>query len=574
MKFLSLARPGLPAAARPLTMTMINLLRTLGCLLLLAGMPIGAEGAAPKNKPAATANTPVAAVPADLVVRNRHVTTFREEFLGASPADRADRARAYLLEVLASDSDTTVGVTTIAQGRKITMGRRLIFVVTPGDVDPLGQESIDDVAAAAAGRLKQVIAETAEARSGEKMLRAVLAGSVATLVWLALLWGLAWLQRRLAKVFVRLAASKVETLKLAGTFLLDRHRVIPLVLRLIALLRWLLVAMFTYEWLSFMLSRFPYTRPWAELLDGYLVGIAVDILNGIVGAIPGLGVAIAIYFLARWFISLIEGFLQRVAVGESPPRWLDAEAMPTTRRLVSLVIWLFAVAMAYPYLPGADTDAFKGLSVLLGLMVSLGASSLVGQAAAGLIVTYTRTVRVGEYVRIGEHHGTVTELGMFTTRIRTGTGQELALPNSLVTGTVIQNYSRVVQGRGFIVDTKVTIGYDTPWRQVEAMLIEAARRTAGILQEPTPRVFQTALSDYYPEYLLVAHAAAMGARPRAETMSALHRNIQDVFNEYGVQIMSPHYMADPADAKVVPLQRWYEPPAEADEARPVERGPD
>jgi small-conductance mechanosensitive channel len=311
-----------------------------------------------------------------------------------------------------------------------------------------------------------------------------------------------------------------------------------------------------------MLARFPYTRPWSERLDGYLIGVVVDILQAIVGAVPGLGVAIAIFFLARSLISLIEGFLERLAVGDSPPRWLDAEAMPTTRSLAGLVIWLFALAMAYPYLPGAETEAFKGLSVLLGLMVSLGASSLVGQAAAGLIVTYTRTIRMGEYVRVGEHEGTVTELGMFTTRIRTGTGQELALPNSLITGTTIQNYSRVVQGRGFVVDTKVTIGYDTPWRQVEAMLIEAARRTPGVLPDPAPRVFQTALSDYYPEYLLVAQATAMKAKPRAETMSALHRNIQDVFNEYGVQIMSPHYMADPAATKVVPPERWHEPPAD------------
>jgi small-conductance mechanosensitive channel len=335
---------------------------------------------------------------------------------------------------------------------------------------------------------------------------------------------------------------------------------------LVGILRWLLVTIFSYEWLSFMLSRFPYTRPWGESLNGYLIGIVVDILQAIVGAIPGLGVAIAIFLLARSLISLIDGFLERLAVGESPPRWLDAEAMPTTRNLVGMAVWLFALAMAYPYLPGAETEAFKGLSVLLGLMVSLGASSLVGQAAAGLIVTYTRTIRVGEYVRVGEHEGTVTELGMFTTRIRTGTGQELALPNSLITGTTIQNYSRAVNGRGFVVDTKVTIGYDTPWRQVEAMLIEAARRTPGILREPAPHVFQTALSDYYPEYLLVAQATAMKAKPRAETMTELHRNIQDVFNEHGVQIMSPHYMTDPAEAKVVPPQRWYEPPATRDAA--------
>jgi small-conductance mechanosensitive channel len=544
-------------------MKTLNLLRALSGVLLLACSLL--VSAASVTAPAVPGQSRAGSAPADLVVFNRYVTTFRGDFLGISPAERVERARA-ILQTLAYDTDAKVVVTSIEQGKKITIDGRYILIVIPGDVDPLGQESLDETAAATAARLKQVITETREAHSVENLIRSLAAGGVATLVWLALLWGLARLHHRFARILVRLAASKAPTLKLGGTVLLDQHHVYPMVRHLVGILRWLLVTIFSYEWLSFMLSRFPYTRPWGESLNGYLIGIVVDILQAIVGAIPGLGVAIAIFLLARSLISLIDGFLERLAVGESPPRWLDAEAMPTTRNLVGMAVWLFALAMAYPYLPGAETEAFKGLSVLLGLMVSLGASSLVGQAAAGLIVTYTRTIRVGEYVRVGEHEGTVTELGMFTTRIRTGTGQELALPNSLITGTTIQNYSRAVNGRGFVVDTKVTIGYDTPWRQVEAMLIEAARRTPGILREPAPHVFQTALSDYYPEYLLVAQATAMKAKPRAETMTELHRNIQDVFNEHGVQIMSPHYMTDPAEAKVVPPQRWYEPPATRDAA--------
>ena len=117
-----------------------------------------------------------------------------------------------------------------------------------------------------------------------------------------------------------------------------------------------------------------------------------------------------------------------------------------------------------------------------------------------------------------------------------------------------------------MVSTTVTIGYDTPWRQVEAMLIEAAGRTPGILTTPSPRVFQTALSDYYPEYCLVAQALPAGAYPRAEVVSRLHANIQDVFNEHGVQIMSPHYMSDPANDKIVPREKWYTPPAREPEA--------
>jgi small-conductance mechanosensitive channel len=174
---------------------------------------------------------------------------------------------------------------------------------------------------------------------------------------------------------------------------------------------------------------------------------------------------------------------------------------------------------------------------------------------------YTRTYRPGEYVRLGEHEGTVVEMGMFTTRLRTGLGEELTLPNSLVLGAVTKNYSRTVRGRGFILDTAVTIGYDAPWRQVHAMLIEAALRTEGVLADPAPHVFQTALSDFYVEYRVVCQALQTEPRPRAEVLSALHGNVQDVFNEHGVPIMSPHYLGDPAQEKIVPKARWYAAPA-------------
>jgi len=225
--------------------------------------------------------------------------------------------------------------------------------------------------------------------------------------------------------------------------------------------------------------------------------------------------------------------------------------------------------MAYPYIPGADTDAFKGVSVLLGLMVSVGASGIVGQAASGLILMYTRTYRPGEYVKIVEHEGTVVYLGMFTTRVRTGMGEELTLPNSMILGTATKNYSRAIPGTGFIADATVTIGYDTPWRQVHAMLAEAARRTPGVLAQPAPHVFQTALSDFYVEYRLACYAGPHDPHPRAVIISTLNQSIQDVFNEYGVQIMSPHYLGDPPEAKVVPPAKWYPAPAKPPTAPPA-----
>ena len=270
------------------------------------------------------------------------------------------------------------------------------------------------------------------------------------------------------------------------------------------------------------------------------------------GALPGLAVAVFILLMARAVIGMVTPFFDRVGRGYSTFTWLDRDTAQPTKRLFALGVWLFALAMAYPYLPGSQSQAFQGISVLLGLMVTFGGSSLFGQAASGLILMYSRTLRVGEYVRVDDHEGTVTELGSFTTKVRTGLGEELTLPNSLVLGTVVKNYSRTVKGQGYIVDTTVTIGYDTPWRQVEAMLVEAAHRTQGILDDPAPRVFQTALSDFYPEYRLVCQAIPREPRPRAAVLATLHANIQDVFNEYGVQIMSPHYLGDPRDAKVVP----------------------
>ena len=211
---------------------------------------------------------------------------------------------------------------------------------------------------------------------------------------------------------------------------------------------------------------------------------------------------------------------------------------------MSIAVWVFSLVMAYPYIPGSDSDAFKGLSVLIGLMISVGASGIVGQAASGLILMYTRTFRPGEYIRVGEHEGTVVYMGMFTSRVRTGLGEELTMPNSFILAAVTRNYSRTVKGAGFIVDTVVTIGYDAPWRQVHAMLVEAAKRTDGVLADPKPQVFQTALSDFYVEYRLVCQAVPSEPRPRAMVLS------------------SPHYLGDPAGAKIVPKAKWHAPPAE------------
>jgi small-conductance mechanosensitive channel len=498
---------------------------------------------------------------ATLVMFNRTVVVFRTDFLGVSPKARVARARLTIEETLRQGGKLAVTVKNNPEGQLVMIDDRLVFAVTAGDADPLLQEDVKTVAANAARRLEKIIAETREARDLQSLLKALGLSAIATLVFALTLWGVARLRAWMANIFLGMVEHKAANLKIGGAQLFEGQYLIHFLQRFMAILRWLVILLLTYEWLSFVLSCFPYTRPWGERLNEYLLNVAAGMLESILGTIPGLGIALVIFMLARLFVSMLSRFFERIVRAETSIDWLSRETMPTTRRLFSIAIWLFALAMAYPYLPGAQTDAFKGLSVLLGLMVSLGASSIVGQGAAGLILTYTRTIRRGEYVRIGEHEGTVVKMGMFTTTVRTGLGEELTLPNSMITGTVTKNYSRTVQGEGYIVDTTVTIGYDTPWRQVEAMLVEAAKRTPGILESPAPTVFQIALSDYYPEYRLVAQAVPSQPRPRAEVMNLLHANIQDVFNEHGVQIMSPHYMGDPRDAKVVKPDDWFAAPA-------------
>ncbi|MDN7143447.1 mechanosensitive ion channel [Pseudomonas sp. JQ170] len=521
--------------------------------LLLTGLAGAQEAATPAHEPV------------ELKVFNRSIMLFRASLLGETPQLRVKRAQAVIAETLDENRELQVRTDPIQDAYLVLLGDKRAFIVTPHDIDPLTQNSVLEAANQAAANLRQAVEESREARNLQLLMRALLAAAIATVLYLALLWLIALVRRKLHERLPALMRRHARPLTVGQTPVIDANYIYTLIRRALTLVRWLLIALLSYEWLGFVLSRFPYTRPWGEQLNAYLFELARYLLEGMVSAIPGLVVALAIFFIARGAVAFSRHLLRRLAM-PGTLSWLNQETLQPTTRLTALAIWLFALAMAYPYLPGADTQAFKGLSVLIGLMISLGATSVVGQAASGLILTYTRTLRPGEFVRIGEYEGTVTELGMFTTRIRTGLGEVLTLPNSMITGSVTKNYSRSVEGEGYVVDTTVTIGYDTPWRQVEAMLLEAAGRTHGILEQPKPQVFQTALSDFYPEYRLVAQAIPSQPRPRAVLLSELHAHIQDVFNEYGVQIMSPHYLGDPPEAKWVPREHWYSAPAKPPKA--------
>jgi len=218
-----------------------------------------------------------------------------------------------------------------------------------------------------------------------------------------------------------------------------------------------------------------------------------------------------------------------------------ADAM---RRIAVVLVWVFGIAMAFPFIPGSDSDAVKGVSVLFGLMITLGSSGVITQAMSGLVVVFSRAIRENEYVSIGEYEGTITQVGGLSAKLRTLRNEEITIPNSVLVSSPTRNYSRLSAEDGVILQTVVGIGYDAPWREVHDMLIEAARRTLGVRKSPAPFVRQTTLAAFCVNYTLNAYLDH--PEQRFAVLSELHANIQDIFNEHEIQIMTPAFESQPA----------------------------
>lgn len=525
--------------------------------VLLACLLTWAPARAQMVVQAASASAPSVAEGAPVRVANRDVAVLRVPFLGMSPPERARRSALNVEQALDRGGAGQVTAKASEQGQLIFIDGSMVITLISQDVEPLSGDTLEALTARTVQALQLSIKETQEGRNTHHLLVACGLVLGATALALVIYWGLTRIRGRVLPALIHLVERKAATLGVGAAEILRRDRLVAAIEWVDLALQWAVGLLLIYAWLSFSLLQFPYTRPWGEGLHHYLTSVVGDLAKGMLGAVPGLMIAVVILLIARAAVGVLGSLFTRIEQGHIGVNWIAPESAGPTRRVATWLIWVFALAMAYPYLPGAQTEAFKGMSVLIGLMMSLGASSFVGQVAGGLILTYSSMLRKGEYVRIGDHEGTVVSIGAFNTRIRTGLGEEVTLPNSMIVGSATKNYSRAVKGAGYVVDTVVTIGYDTPWRQVHAMLIEAALRTPGVLPDPAPTVFQTALSDFYPEYRLVCQAIPHEPRPRAEVLANLHANIQDVFNEQGVQIMSPHYAFDPVHEKVVPKDRWF-----------------
>lgn len=316
-----------------------------------------------------------------------------------------------------------------------------------------------------------------------------------------------------------------------------------------------------YLWLSWAFSLFPWTRVWSESLGDWSLGVIRDLTLSIVASLPGLMIVVLIFLLTWLIIRLVKVVLDQVAAGRIQVPGIHPETVSATRRLISVVIWLFALSAAYPFLPGANSLAFKGISVFFGLMLTLGSTGVMTHAMSGLVLIYSRALRKGDWIRLADNEGQVSEIGVLATKILTRENYIVTVPNAVVVSGKIINLSAESADGGVNLTTSVTIGYDTPWRQVHALLELAARRTPGIDQQIAPVVRKLGLLDWYTSYELQVRLLPTTKLP--DGRNALHSSIIDVFNEFGVQIMSPNFVMQPKAAVVVPQEAWYAAPAVA-----------
>ena len=290
-----------------------------------------------------------------------------------------------------------------------------------------------------------------------------------------------------------------------------------------------------------LFAIFPQTKDLAYKLFSYIWEPIKSIFLGIVEYIPNLFTIFVIWLAVKYLVRLVRYLAseiqsERLKIGGFYADW----AMPTFH-IVRFLLYAFMIAMIYPYLPGSKSGVFQGISVFVGLIVSLGSSTVIGNIIAGMVITYMRPFKLGDRIKLNDTTGNVIEKTPLVTRIRTPKNEVVTIPNSFIMSSHTVNFSQSARDYGLIIHSEVSIGYDIPWRKTHQLLIEAALNTPGVVDDPRPFVLETSLQDYYPVYQVNAYIK--DANQLAQVYSDLHQNIQDRFNEEGIEIMSPHYIA-------------------------------
>ena len=335
--------------------------------------------------------------------------------------------------------------------------------------------------------------------------------------------------------------KRIQGIKIRNFILFDAKQQVNALLNVNTVLKWLLIALLVYIALPILFGIFPWTKGFASTLFGYILNPLKKIGLGFWNYLPNLITILVIIFVFRYVLKGIKFLKNEIEKGnlELPgfyPDWANP-----TYQIIRVIVFAFMVVVIFPYLPGSDSPVFQGVSVFLGFLFTFGSAGSLSNIIAGLILTYMRLFKIGDRVKIGEVVGDVIEKSLLVTRIRTIKNEIISIPNSTVMSSHTINYSSDAPEKGLIIHSTVTIGYDVPWKEMHQALIDAASQTALILQEPKPFVLQTSLDDFYVSYEINAYIKE--PNKQAVIYSDLHQNIQDVCNERGIEIMSPHYRA-------------------------------
>ena len=302
---------------------------------------------------------------------------------------------------------------------------------------------------------------------------------------------------------------------------------------------WIAIIALLQGYVMLVLRFFPSTKYTSNRITSWLFSELGAFGKTLIGYIPNLMLVAFICLVTSYLIKVNEYIFREIRDEKLTIQGFYPDWAEPTAKLIRFLILAAAAVVVFPYLPGSESPAFKGISVFLGVLLSLGSTSAVAHGVAGTILTYMRAFQMGDFVRIGSEVGEVVEKNLLVTRICTQKNEVVTIPNGTVLGGVVINYSAEARHKGVIFHTTATIGYNAPWRQVHDLLVSAALATDGVLHEPRPFVLQTALNDFYVAYELNAYTAE--PRNMQNVYSLLHQNIQDKFNEAGVEINSPHY---------------------------------
>jgi small-conductance mechanosensitive channel len=393
----------------------------------------------------------------------------------------------------------------------------------------------------------------------KRILTRSLFALIATFVLLALLFLLTKFYRKAIGWVHVWVSSKRISLHIQSFELIQAERVETILTGTMKILRVLIVVILIYSYVQVVLSLFPWTQSFADKLLYYVLVPLRTIGNAVLGHVPNLLFVAIIVFITIYILKLMGLFFKAIEHGAIAFKGFYPEWAQPSYRICRLLVVAFAAVMAFPYIPGSASPAFKGISIFVGVLFSLGSTSAIANIIAGYTLTYRRVFKIGDRVQIADFMGDVVETRLQVTHLRTLKNEEIIVPNSMIVNSHVINYSSLAKGKGLILHTSVTIGYDAPWRQVHAMLLGAAEKTSGLLREPAPFVLQKSLDDFYVTYELNAYTDS--PQEMAQIYSELHKNIQDAFNEHGVQIMSPHFESAPPEKVWVPREKWYAPPA-------------